>query len=193
MLDGIGGLPGLDGLKGAAYSAADMFVNLSSEYPDLLDAIFFIFAGCGVLITLPAVIEIIKSGDRNKQHSSVGSITSRMLFGSLLVDLAFWGKVLCDSLWSLDNPLGIESYANGGGDPSQVALYAVIGFMVLTGWVTLGRAFLMGGKLGYLTPDARSDLIGSIIARVAAGSAMVASIHLAGVFGDSTGFSLMPG
>lgn len=192
MLDGIGGLPGLEGLQGAAYSAADMFVNMSAEYPDYLDAIFFIFAGVGVFITLPAVFDIIKSGDNNKQYSSVGSISARMLFGSLLVDLAFWGNVFCDSLWSLDNPLGIESYANGGGDQSQIALYAVIGFMVLTGWVTLGRAFIMGGKLGYVTPDARSDLIGSIISRVVAGSAMVASLHLAGVFGESTGFSLMP-
>ncbi|MEZ1786699.1 hypothetical protein [Pseudomonas aeruginosa] len=111
---------------------------------------------------------------------------------TLLVDLAFWTKVTTSTLWDTD-PLGISSYTgNGGGDYGQTALMAALGFIVLAGYVVLGKAFIMTGKLGYLSPESRSDLAWSIIARIIAGGTMVACMNVSEYLNNSTGFNWLP-
>lgn len=181
-----------DAIEGAGVALSEMFVNLSAEYPDLLDAIFITFGAIGALVACSAVIDLIKLGQRDAQNGGTGSIFAKLVGGSLMIDLAFWGKVFTDTLWSYSDPLGIESYAAGGGDMAQTALMAVIGFIVLAGYVVLGRAYYMVTKIGYLSPDARSDLIGNILSRVVAGSAMIACLHIAKAIEESTGLNWIP-
>ena len=107
-----------------------------------------------------------------------------------LVDIAFWANIWTSSLWQLDDPMGISEYAaNGSANNLETAMYAAIGFIVLAGYVTLGRAYLMVGKIGYLSQEARSDIIGSIIARVVAGSLMIACLHVSKAVDNSAGFN----
>lgn len=183
-------------MSGIGIGLSDMFVNMSAEYPQFLDAILIIFAAAGVFIASTAVFDVIKMGDKTagEKQGGFGSIFAKMIGGSLMIDLAFWASVMGDSFWSHSNPLGIESYTatNGADDMAQTALMAVIGFIVLTGYVVLGRAYFMVTKLGYLSPEARSDLIGSIISRVFAGTAMIACLHVARGIEASTGINWLP-
>ena len=184
-----------DVLGNIGVGMSDVFVNLSAEYPALLTFIFVCFAAAGILISASAVFDLIKIEDRNQaSQGSAKAIFAKMIGGSLLIDMAFWASVMGDSLWSYADPLGIESYSasSGSDDLGQTALMAVIGFIVLAGYVVLGRGYFMITKLGYLTPDARSDLIGSIISRIAAGTAMIACLHIAKAIDNSTGLMWLP-
>lgn len=184
----------LGGLAGIGKSIGDVFINLSAEYPALLDAILLVFAFAGVIVSASACYEVAKLGKRDgNSNASPNSIFWKLVAGASLIDIAFWAHVWTDSLWSLADPLEISAYGvQGGDDYAKTAIMAAIGMMVITGYVTLGRAYLMTSKVGYLSPEARSDIIGSIISRVAAGSAMIASLHLADVLENSTGFNWLP-
>lgn len=173
--------------EGYASSIADSFINLSAEYPALLNAIFLIFAALGVVVAATAVLAIIKKGSRDAgQESSFGGIATQMLGGVLMVDLSFWASSLTDTLWSMSSPLDIAGYAQqGAADYWQTAFYAVIGFMVLAGYVVLGTVGWKISQLGKLSPESRSNQLGSIISRILAGSAMVASVHIAQALDDS--------
>ncbi len=181
-------------MQGAAHSIGDMFISLSSEYPALLKAILIAFAATGVAVSASAVFDFIKSGRKDGGNQSTGGVMlAKMIGGSGLIDLAFWANVWTASLWALDSPLGIESYAATGGSYWLTALMAVLGFIVLAGYVVLGRAYLNMTKLGYMSPDARSDLIGNIISRFIAGTLMIASLHVAKAIDTSAGFNWIPG
>lgn len=171
---------------------AEMFVNLSAEYPALLDGILILFAAAGVFLGASAAFDVIKIGKRDTQHSPGNAIFWKMIGSCGMIDLAFWAKVWTGTLWAVSDPMEISAYTGGGDTYAKTAMMAVIGFIVLAGYVTLGRAYLMTTKIGYLSPESRGDLIGSIIARLAAGSAMVAAIHISKTIENSTGFSWMP-
>lgn len=186
-------LSGLSELAGIGTSIGDVFINLSSEYPALLDTIILIFAVIGIFIASYAVFDFIKMGKRDQmQESPAKAIMWRLISGGVLVDLAFWAKVTTGTVWNAD-PLGISSYTgNSNGDYGQTALMAAIGFIVLAGYVVLGKAFVMTGKMGYLSPDARSDLGWSIIARIISGGTMIACMNVAQYLNNSTGFNWIP-
>lgn len=182
----------LGSASGIGQTLGDAFISLSSEYPALLNSIEVLMAGTGIVIASSAVVDVMKTGRRDSGSggAGTGAIFAKMLGGSALIDIAFWANVWTSSLWSLDDPAGIGSYAaSGGSDNWHTAFMAVIGFIVLSGYVVLGRAYLMVTKLGYLSPDARSDLIGNIIARIFAGSLMVAALHVSEAFDTSMGLN----
>lgn len=184
---------GLSQLSGIGTSIGDVFINLSAEYPVLLDSILIVLAAIGAIISMFAVFDVIKLGRRDTTNLPGSAIFWRMVAGASLIDLAFWTKVWTASLWSMTDPLDISTYVAGGQeDYTKTAIMAALGFMMLAGYVTLGRAYIMMSKLGYLSPESRSDLIGSIIARMAAGSLLVAALHVSNVIENSTGFNWIP-
>ncbi|EMO9521227.1 hypothetical protein ACR3H8_20495 [Pseudomonas aeruginosa] len=184
---------GLDQLAGIGKSIGDVFISLSAEYPALLDTIIIIFGAIGVCVGCSAIFDFLKMGKRDQmQESPAKAVMWKLISGGVLVDLAFWTKVTTSTLWDTD-PLGISSYTgNGGGDYGQTALMAALGFIVLAGYVVLGKAFIMTGKLGYLSPESRSDLAWSIIARIIAGGTMVACMNVSEYLNNSTGFNWLP-
>jgi len=180
------------GLGGVVSTLSDVFINLSGEYPAILSAILILFAVAGTLISGSAAFDVIKLGKRDSGNIPGAAILWKMVGGASMIDLAFWTHVWTSSLWSVSNPLEISAYAGGGGDYTKTAIMAVLGFIVLVGYITLGRAYFMITRLGYLSPESRSDLIGSIISRIFAGSLMVAALHVSKAFDNSTGFNWIP-
>lgn len=171
---------------------ADMFINLSAEYPAILQFVLLAFGATGVIIASSAVFDITRAGKRDSGNGSVGAaVFWKMLGGASMIDLAFWSRSWTQTLWSSSDELGIASYGEAaGGDYFNTAVSAALGIIVITGYVTLGRAYLMATRLGHATPDQRSDMVGNIIARIVAGSAMIASMHLVGVIEQSFKFQL---
>lgn len=93
-----------------------------------------------------------------------------------------------------DDPLDMAQYSvNSEENYAQAATMAVLGIMVIAGYVAVGRAYLSISRLGYLTPEARGGMIGTIAARIIAGSALIASMHIAEVLDQSTGWNWVPG
>lgn len=186
-------LPGFSSLQGIGKSLGDVFINLSSEYPAILTGVIGIFAAIGVFIGVSAVFDFIKMGKRDQmQETPAKAVMWKLFAGAVLVDLAFWAKVMTASFWDAD-PLGIASYSAGSGsDYGETALMAALGIIVIAGYIVLGRAFVMTGKMGYLSPESRSDLMWTIISRIFAGSAMVACLNIAEALDNSTGFNWLP-
>jgi hypothetical protein len=181
-------------LTGVGKTLSDVFISLSAEYPALLSAIILIFAFGGALICASACIDFMKMGKRDQQSAGMGGVFTKLLGGSAMIDLAFWAKVWTDTLWSLSDPMDIASYSAGAGESNaKVALYAAVGFLVLVGYVTIGKAYYQITKLGALAPEARADVKMMIVSRVVAGSAMIAAMHLSKVIDESTGFNWLPG
>jgi hypothetical protein len=183
---------GMDGFSG---TVSDVFINLSQEYPAILDGVLYLFAGLGVIIAATACLDIVKLGKTNNQVASpAGAIAAKIVGGVGLVDLSVWAQAWSATLWANDNPLGISDYvvSNNSDDYATSAALAALGFIVIAGYVVLGRAYLMITKLGYLSPDARSDMVGNILARIFAGSAMVSALHVARAINNSAGLSLIP-
>lgn len=172
----------------------DVFINLSAEYPALLDGILFVFAGFGVMISATAAIEIIKMGKRDSvSYSPSAAIWWKLIGGMSLVDLSFWAKVWTDSLWSLSDPMDLSAYSAGQGDDySKTAIMAALGIVVIAGYVVLAKAYFATTRLGYLSPESRSDVVTGIFSRIVAGSMMIACLHIANVLEESTGFNWMP-
>jgi hypothetical protein len=56
----------------------------------------------------------------------------------------------------------------------------------------LAKAYFATARLGYLSPEARGDVVSGIIARIVAGSAMIACLHIAKTLENSTGFQWIP-
>lgn len=163
-----------------------IFTNLSGEYPAFLDTILMIFAVMGIWISASGVFAIIKLGKRDSGLVTPGAhIFWKLVGGSSMVDLSLWVKAWSGTLWANSDPLGISEYSGGGSyDP---AIMAAIGVLVLTGYVTLGRAYLMASKLGTVSIESRGDLMGSIVARLFAGTALVCTVHIAMAIQASTG------
>jgi len=184
MLDGIG--------KGIS----DIFINMSSEYPALLDGILILFAAMGIIIAATAVLDITKIGSGGSQmgDSRAGAITGKLIGGVGLVDLSLWARVWSSTLWANSDPLGISAYAptSSGGDYAEKAIMAALGVMVIAGYVTLGRAYLGITKLGYMTPESRSNMIGNIFSRILAGSALISCLHVARAINNSAGINIIP-
>ncbi|MBF6615599.1 MAG: hypothetical protein ITG07_02625 [Candidimonas sp.] len=181
-------------LAGLGKGIADVFINMSSEYPAILDALLFVFAGAGVIISATAAFEVVKMGRRDSMNYSPGaSVWWKMVAGVSLVDLAFWAKVWTSSLWSYSDPLDLAGYAAGQGeDYSKTAIMAALGITVIAGYIVLARAYFATARLGYLSPEARGDVISGIVSRVIAGSLMIASLHVAKALEGSTGFDWLP-
>ncbi|MDH0959047.1 hypothetical protein N5C54_14790 [Pseudomonas chengduensis] len=172
----------------------DMFIQLSAEYPVILSSLLYVFAACGVIISAMGAFEIMKLGRRDSMnYSPVTAAWWRMIAGVGLIDIAFWAKVWTDTLWSNSDPLEISAYTAGQGeDYSKTALMAALGIVVIAGYVVLARAYFAAAKLGYLSPEARADLIAAIISRIVAGSLMIACLHVAEALDNSTGFNWLP-
>jgi hypothetical protein len=167
-----------------------MITNLSMEYPVFLETILWMFAVVGVLISANAVISIIKLGKRDHGLVTPGAhIGWKMFGGASLVQLSLMAKAWCGTLWQESGDLGISQYSGAGGN-WDAAINAAVGIMVLAGWVTLGRAYVMVTKLGTVSIEARGDLVGSIAARIVAGTALICTIHVASAIGASTGFKI---
>jgi len=165
-----------------------IFMNLSAEYPVFLSTILYLFAAIGVWISATGILAIVKLGRRDTGLATPGShIMWRIIGGSSLVDLSLWTKAWSGTLWANADPLGISEYSGGGSGVYDPAIMAAIGIMVLTGYVTLGRAYMMIAKLGTVSVESRGDLVGSIFARIVAGSALVCTVHVAMAIQASTG------
>lgn len=172
----------------------DLLINLSSEYPALLSGILILIAAAGVFICVSGVFDIMKMG--KPEHQIKGSsVFWKFLGGSSLVDLSFFAKIWTGTLWAESNPLGISSYvvsASTDSDYSQQAMMAAMGIIVIAGYVTLARAYFGISKLGSLSEESRSEMVGFIVSRVAAGSLMVAILHVAKMLDTSAGFNWIP-
>lgn len=170
-----------------------MFINLSSEYEIILEGIFWIFAFIGLCLAISAVFDIVRIGDSNSDAKArMSAIWWKMFSGASLIDISYWTGAWAATLWANTDPLDISQYvvsSDSGGDNSRIAMMAAIGFIVLAGYVTLGRAYIAIANLGNLSADARGSAIGGIFARICAGSCMVVSMHVASMFENSTGFN----
>lgn len=173
---------------------ASVFINLSAEYPAILDGILILCAFAGVIISSSAVFDIIRSGNRSNQVESTPRVVlAKFVGGTGLIDLAFWVKVWSASLWANSDVLDISSYSadSGMGGYANEALMAAIGIMVITGYVTLARAYFFIARLGHLSPESRSNMIGSITARIVAGTLLISLLHVSGYVQGSTGLKLI--
>ena len=182
---------GLGDFVGGISSA---FITLSAEYPAILNGILIILAFCGLVISASAVFDVIRSGNRNNQIESTPRVVfAKFLGGTGLIDLAFWAKVWSATLWANTDVMGIESYSasSGMGGYANEALMAALGILVITGYITLARAYFFIAKLGQLSPESRSNMIGSIVARILAGTALICIIHLSNVIQASTDLKLI--
>lgn len=184
---------GLGDFVGGMSSA---FISLSAEYPAILNGILLIFAFCGLIISSSAVFDVIRSGNngvRMQAKSTSGVIMGKFLGGTGLIELAFWAKVWSASLWANTDVMGIESYtaSSGMGGYANEAMMAALGILVITGYITLGRAYFAIAQLGQLSSEARSNMIGSIIARILAGTALISVLHLSGAIQASTDLKLI--
>lgn len=172
----------------------DLLINLSSEYPVILSAILMLIAAAGVFICASGVLDITKMG--RPEHQIKGStVFWKLLGGSSLVDLSFFAKIWTGTLWAESNPLGISSYvvaANAKTDYSQQAMMAAMGIIVIAGYITLARAYFGISKLGSLSQESRSEMVGFIVSRIVAGSLMVAILHVAKLIDTSAGFNWIP-
>lgn len=186
-------MPGVS-FAGIGKGIGDVFINMSSEYPALLDGLLFVFAGIGVLLSATAAFEVVKMGRRDSMnYSPANSVWWKMFAGVGLVDLAFWAKVWTDTLWSMSDPLELSAYSVGQGeDYSKAAIMAALGITVIAGYIVLAKAYFATARLGYLSPEARGDVVSGIISRVVAGSAMIACLHIAQTLENSTGFQWLP-
>ncbi|MGO4801090.1 hypothetical protein ACEN2T_17570 [Pseudomonas sp. W22_MBD1_FP4] len=165
-----------------------MLMNLSQEYPVILDSIIYLFAAIGVIIAASGITDIIKLGRRDSGLVTPWAhIFWKLIGGSSLVDLMVWVKAWSGSLWANSDPMGISEYASGGGS-YDAAIMAALGIMVITGYVTVGRGYLMLSKLGTVSIEARGDVIGSAMSRIVAGTALVCVLHIASAVEASTGF-----
>lgn len=171
----------------------DMLINLSSEYPALLDGILVLVAAAGVFVCVSGVFDVMRMGKPEYQIKG-SSVFWKFLGGSSLVDLSFFAKVWTGTLWSESNPLGISAYVvtAGEGDYSKQAMMAAMGIIVIAGYVTLARAYFGISRLGSLSEESRSEMVGFIVSRLAAGSLMVAIIHVAKAIDTSAGFNWIP-
>lgn len=169
-----------------------IFINLAGEYPAILDGVLFIFAFVGFFIAASSVFALLKAGDSHRQQPVWGVVGGKMIGGASMMELSFWTNTWSATLWSLDDPMGIAEYSAqaAGDDYAQAAMYAALGFMVICGYVTIGTAYLKITQLGYLSPESRGNQIGSIMSRLAAGSALVACVHISKAIGNSTGMSV---
>lgn len=186
-------------IAGFGKGLGDIFIGLSSEYSDILDTALLIFAACGVLITLSALFEFASLGKPSAAggKSSGVSVMWKLFAGASLVDLAFMAKMWTNTLWLDADPLSISAYASAARSGSDHygtdAMMAATGIIVIAGYITLGRAYFAMAKLGKTPDEQRGDVIGYIVARVLAGSAMISILHIANIFGESAGgFKLMP-
>lgn len=163
-------------------------MNLSSEYPVFLDTILWVFAAIGIFVSASGVLAIVKMGKRDSGLVTPGShVMWKLIGGASMTDLSLWTKAWSGTLWANSDPMGISEYS-GGSSVFEPAIMAAIGILVLTGYVTLGRAYLMASKLGTVSIESRGDLVGSIFARIVAGSALVCTVHIALAINASTGF-----
>ena len=169
------------------------FINLSSEYPVILNSLFLLFAACGVVISSTAVFDVIRAGSKSNQtESTPRTVFVKFLGGIGLIDLSFWAKIWSASLWANEDVLGIDSYTAGSmGGYANEAMMAALGILVITGYVTLARAYFMIAKFGSLGPESRSNMVGSIIARIVAGSALISIIHIAKLIESSTDLKII--
>lgn len=164
-----------------------IFTNLSAEYPEFLSAILMTFAVLGIYIAGTGILSIAKLGRRDTGLVTPGSyIMWRIIGGSSLTDLSIWAKAWSGSLWADSNILDISSY-QGAGTNFDAPIMAAIGMMVITGWVTLGRAYLMVTKIGGTPIESRGELGGAIFARIIAGTALISTVHVAMAIQASTG------
>lgn len=184
----------LNSMAAVGKGLGDMFINLSAEYPAILHGVILVFGAAGVFIAGTAAFEVMKMGRKDSMsYNPAGASAWKMFGGASLVDLAFWAGVWADTLWSMSDDMDMAAYsAQSGQDYTQAAIMAAIGFIVIAGYVVLGRAYMGITKLGYLSPEARSDLISASISRIVAGSLMIASMHISQVLNESTGFNWMP-
>lgn len=169
----------------------DLLISLSSEYPALLNGVFLFFAILGVFVCVSGVFDITRMGKPEYQVKG-SSVFWKFLGGSSLIDLAFFSKVWTATLWAEANPLGISAYVvavDAKTDYSQQAMMAAMGIIVIAGYVTLGRAYAGLAKMGSLSTESRSEMVGFIISRVIAGSAMVLILHLAKAVDKGAGFN----
>lgn len=165
----------------------ELVVSFSSEYSSLLAAIMNVFAFIGFLIFCIGVFQIVKLGRRdNGLVTPVSSIGWKLIAGASLVNFSMWVKVWSGSLWANSNPMGLDGYS-GGGSGFEAALMAALGLMVITGYVTMGRAYVMMSRIGTVQIEARSDLVWSVLSRFVAGSALIMSLHLKDVISKSVG------
>lgn len=168
-----------------------MFIELSAEYPAIISAVTIIFAGIGIVIASSAVFDIIRAGRRDSANPVTSAVFWKMLGGASLVDLMFWARTWSETLWLNTDDLGVGSFADSGDGYWSQAATAAVGIFVITGYVTLGRAYLAATRLGYATPDNRADLVSQIFARIVAGSLLISSMHVASFFENSIqGFGL---
>ena len=183
----------MESLSTLGKGIGDLLINLSSEYPALLDGILILIAAAGVMICVSGVFDVIRMGKPEYQVKG-SSIFWKFLGGSSLVDLMFFSKIWAGTLWAESNPMGISGYVvtAGDGDYSKQAMMAAMGIIVIAGYVTLGRAYFGISRLGSLSEDSKSEMIGFIISRVAAGSLMIAIIHVARMIDNSSGFNWIP-
>src|SRR5690554_4951104 len=156
----------MENLSKLSKGIGDMLINLSSEYPALLDAVFLLAAVVGIMICASGVFDVIKMGKPEYQVKAA-SIFWKFIGGASLVDLAFFSKVWTGTVWATSDPMGISAYVAtaGEGDYSKQAMMAAMGIIVIAGYVTLARAYIGISRLGSLSEESRSEMIGFIVSR----------------------------
>lgn len=169
---------------------AEMLVNLSQEYSAIFDFILFFFAAVGVLISASGCYNICRLGDQAAQVATpVSRVLWKLLAGPLLVNLAITANALSASLWMNQNELGVDQFVSSGSSTWETARVAALGIMFLAGFITIGRAYMMAANLGSVSVESKSSLIGNIISRIVAGSALTVISVILETVKLSTGFS----
>lgn len=186
----------MEAVTEAGSNLGRLLINLSEEFPGFLDLFFILMTGLGVLIIISSLIEIAKMGKAGEMDkSSWGSVFWKQFGGGSLAIFAFTINAWTKTLWANDDPLNINAYVvdpttvTGAGDLGYGAgaIMAAMGIIVLTGVVTMARAYIGIARLGKVPESQRGDLWGYIVSRLVAGSALISALYIVNAIGEAAG------
>lgn len=186
----------LDAISKKGSDLGTIIINLSTEFPGFLKMIYILMVLLGTLIVISGIIELGKRGKPGEQSKATfSSIFWKCFGGGSLAVLPYSISAWTNTLWADTDPLDINKYviaekgmtATSAGY-AQAAITAASGIIVLTGVVTIARAYIGIARLGKTPEEQRGDLWGYIVSRLVAGSALVSITYLADAVGKAAGF-----
>lgn len=183
----------MEALQKSGAGIGQVFINLSSEYPGFLLMVYILMTALGVLIVMSGLVELGRMGKPGRSEASFVSVFWKMFGGGSLTILSYSVNAWTSSLWANTDPLDITKYVVSGaavtpdGGYSEAAIMAATGIIVLTGVVTIARAYIAIARLGKVPEEQRGDLWGYIISRLVAGSALVSVMYLVKAFSEAAG------
>jgi hypothetical protein len=157
-MEDIGGI--IQAISSGAGTLVAYFVNFSSEFEVIGNTIIYIFApAIGILISAWGVMDFIKLKNRGQGGgggSSPVSIIVRFIVGPLTIQIAAFINAVSESVFGEREFEQAENMAatyanaaqNADGDPVRGGLAALVGFLVIVGWISALRAMVAFARIG---------------------------------------------